>query len=442
MKPIKIFVVEDDPWYRELLSYHLEDPEHEVHAFESAKACLSALSLHPDIITLDYRLPDSDGGKLLEQIKSTHPDTEVLIISAQENIETAVQLVKSGAYDYFVKTPDIQERLRNAIRRIRTQQGLQKELSVLRKEVARKYEFSQAIVGQSPALQKVFALMDKAIQTHITVSISGETGTGKELVAKAIHFNSSRKSFPFVALNLAAIPKELIESELFGHEKGAFTGAQQKRIGKFEEAHKGTLFLDEIGEMDISLQAKLLRALQEKEITRVGGNKNIPTDCRIIVATHRNLQAEVKKGAFREDLFYRLYGLPIELPPLRERGADILLLARHFLHKFSEENGLGTLQLNTLAQQKLLAHTYPGNIRELKSVVELAAVMTNTQEIEPEHIMFSSAELLPEVLSEEKTLREYSDQIIDIYMKRYNNNVRLVAEKLDIGVATIYRRIN
>ncbi|MEL6192920.1 MAG: sigma-54 dependent transcriptional regulator, partial [Bacteroidota bacterium] len=333
------------------------------------------------------------------------------------------------------------DRLLNVVNNIRKNRSLRKELNTLRQEVAQKYDFSTSIIGQSQPIKKVFSLIEKAINNNITVTITGETGTGKELVAKAIHFNSKRKSNPFVPVNMAAIPKDLIESELFGHEKGAFTGANNRRIGKFEEANKGTLFLDEIGEMDITFQAKLLRALQEKEIIRIGSNKIVKTDCRIIVATNRNLIDEVKKGNFREDLYYRLFGLPVELPPLRERGKDIILLAKYFIESFCKDNELPNFTLTPAAQKKLLAYSYPGNIRELKSIVELAAVMTNEDDIDEDVITFSTSDPLPDALSEEMTLKQYTHRIISIYLKKYDDNIKLVADKLDIGQSTIYRMI-
>ncbi len=439
---LSVFVVEDDEWYRELLAYNLElNPDYQITKFETGTDCIQALNQRPDIITLDYRLPDMEGSEVLKRIKEFDPEIEVIIISEQENIETAVELLKMGAYDYLVKAQDIRDRLLNVVNNIRKNRSLRKELNTLRQEVAQKYDFSTSIIGQSQPIKKVFSLIEKAINNNITVTITGETGTGKELVAKAIHFNSKRKSHPFVPVNMAAIPKDLIESELFGHEKGAFTGANNRRIGKFEEANKGTLFLDEIGEMDITFQAKLLRALQEKEIIRIGSNKIVKTDCRIIVATNRNLIDEVKKGNFREDLYYRLFGLPVELPPLRERGKDIILLAKYFIESFCKDNELPNFTLTPAAQKKLLAYGYPGNIRELKSIVELAAVMTNEDEIDEDVITFSTSDPLPDALSEEMTLKQYTHRIISIYLKKYDDNIKLVADKLDIGQSTIYRMI-
>ncbi|KAF0233083.1 MAG: putative two component sigma54 specific transcriptional, partial [Prolixibacteraceae bacterium] len=245
----------------------------------------------------------------------------------------------------------------------------------------------------------------------------------------------------FVAVNIAAKPKELIESELFGHEKGSFTGASFQRIGKFEEAKGGTLFLDEIADMDISVQAKLLRALQEKEIVKVGSNKTIKTDCRIIASTHQNLQEAVLKGTFRQDLFYRLYGFPIELPPLRERGNDVIILSKHFIKEFCNENNIRQKTLSTAAIEKLLAYSYPGNIRELKSVIELAITISDNDEISGDNINLGNNLLLEENTGKEISLREYNIRVVKKYMEKYNNNHKLVAEKLDIGVATVYRML-
>ncbi|MFI5164810.1 MAG: sigma-54-dependent transcriptional regulator, partial [Bacteroidia bacterium] len=307
----KIFVVEDNEWYCEMLAHHLSlNPDYHVKKFFSGDEILRAIHENPAIVCLDYSLPDKNGSEILKKIKEFNPDIQVIIISGQEDIGVAVKLLKEGAYDYLLKNEETKDMLWNAINNIRQNMDLKKEIIDLKKEVVKKYDFSNIIIGKSNALAKTFQLIEKAAQGKITVSITGETGTGKELVAKAIHYNSERKNKPFVAVNVTAIPKELIESELFGHEKGAFTGANTRRIGKFEEANGGTLFLDEIAEMDISLQSKLLRALQEHEITRVGSNAAIPVDNRIIVATHKDLAEEVKKGNFREDLYYRLLGLP------------------------------------------------------------------------------------------------------------------------------------
>jgi two-component system response regulator AtoC len=441
-KPFQIFVVEDNDWYNRLLVHNLSlNPDYQVTSFKNGKDCLDNLNQNPDVITLDYRLPDLSGIEILKLIKQRNPDIQVILISEQADINVVVELLKEGAYDYIVKTNDIRERLLNTVQNIRNNLGLKKEISVLKKEVQKKYSFSNLVLGESPAIKKVQELVSRALTTNITVSLFGETGTGKELVAKAIHYNSSSMSGPFVAINVTAIPYELVESELFGHEKGAFTGASYQRKGKFEEATNGTLFLDEIGEMDLAFQAKLLRALQEKEITRVGSNKTIRINCRIIVATNKNLAKEVRKGRFRQDLYYRLLGLQIELPPLRERGNDVLILATHFARSFCKENHLPVKKLSPTAMQKIRQYPFPGNVRELKSVIELAVTLSDSDQIEAEDIVFGEEELMDVTKKEELTLREYDLRIVNAYLQKYNHDVKLVAKKLDIGPATIYRML-
>ena len=441
-KSFKIFVVEDDEWYSRLLVHNLSlNPDYEIESFNNGKDCLTNLYKNPDVITLDYRLPDMQGLEILKEIKAQNEEIQVILISEQDEIDVVVELLKYGAYDYIVKSKDIRERLLNTVQNIRNGVRQRREIVSLRSEVKKKYSYQNTIFGNHPATQNIFGLIEKATRTNISVTLTGETGTGKELVAKAIHYNSPRAAKPFIAVNMAAIPKELTESELFGHEKGAFTGANFQRIGKFEEANGGTLFLDEIAEMDISIQAKLLRALQEKEIVRVGNNKPVKTDCRIIVATHQNLQEAVMNGAFRQDLYYRLYGFPIELPPLRDRGNDIIILAKHFIKDFCNENNLPQKVLSKPAVEKLLSYSYPGNIRELKSVIELAITLSDTDEISGENIYLGNKLLMEENIDKEMNLRDYNIGIVKKYLEKYNNNTKLVAEKLDIGIATIYRML-
>lgn len=441
-KPFKIFVVEDDEWYSKLLVHNLSlNPDYEIESFTNGKDCLANLHKNPDVITLDYRLPDMQGLEILKKIKAENEEIQVILISEQDEIEVVVELLKYGAYDYIVKSKDIRERLLNTVQNIRNGVSLKREIVSLRGEVKKKYSYQNTIVGNNPATQKIFGLIEKATRTNISVTITGETGTGKELVAKAIHYNSSRAAKPFIAVNMAAIPKDLTESELFGHEKGAFTGATFRRIGKFEEANGGTLFLDEIAEMDVSLQAKLLRVLQEKEFVRIGSNKPVKTDCRIIVATNQNFQEAVVKGTFRQDLYYRLFGLPIELPPLRERGNDIVILSKHFINEFCTENNLAIKTLSAPAADKLLSYPFPGNIRELKSVIELAITLSDHDEIGAENIILGNEVLFSENTVKEMSMREYNIRIVKKYLEKYNNNTNLVAKKLDIGVATIYRML-
>jgi DNA-binding NtrC family response regulator len=308
-------------------------------------------------------------------------------------------------------------------------------------KLEKRFSFEETLIGQSECLKNIFRIMEKAAKTNINVSISGETGTGKELVARAIHDQSEFKKKPFVAVNMAAIPRELIESELFGYEKGSFTGATGRKIGKFEEANGGTLFLDEIGELDISVQSKLLRFLQEREIERIGGTEKIKLQVRLMIATHKNLNDEVKLGKFREDLYYRVIGLPIILPPLRERGQDILILAQHFLEEFSFQNKLGKLLIHEEARRKLLDYPYPGNVRELKAIMDLAAVMCENSVILASDIRFHPPKTGFQFIMEQKSLKEYTFDIIRYYLKKNNNDVMATAKILDIGKSTIYKLI-
>jgi DNA-binding NtrC family response regulator len=439
---LKIFVVEDSEWYKKLLVHTLSlNPDYEIKSFDNGKDFLACLHESPDIVTLDYRLPDINGLDLLKRIRQENPDIQVILISEQDDISVVVSLLKLGAYDYITKSENIRERLLITVQNIGKEIILKRELKVLRKEVQQKYSFRNTILGESRAIKKVYELIEKAINTNITVIISGETGTGKELVAKAVHFNSARKDRSFVPVNISAIPSELIESELFGHEKGAFTGAISRRIGHFEEADGGTIFLDEIGEMELGLQSKLLRVLQEKEIVRLGSNKPVKTDCRIIVATNKNLKEEVKKGRFREDLYYRLLGLPIEMPPLRERENDILILARHFISQFCRENNIPLKKLTEAAQNKLMSYSFPGNVRELKSVVELAVALSEKDDIEEAELRLDIADPFPVTINDDLTLKEYELKIIKATLQKYNNDIKKTAEKLDIGVSTIYRML-
>ncbi len=438
--PIKIFVVEDDPTYTKFLRYVLAlNPDFETEFYASGKECVDNLYKQPSVITLDYSLPDMAGEKVLKAIREFNPDIGVIIISAQDKIGTAVELLKAGAFDYITKDEEAKDRILNSIKNARNKTTLIREIGRLQQEISVKYDFEKSIIGNSSQIKKVFENIERAVKTLITVSITGETGSGKELVAKAIHYNSKRKNKPFIAVNVAAIPKDLIESELFGHEKGAFTGALQRRIGKFEEAEGGTLFLDEIGEMDISLQAKLLRVLQEKELTRIGSNQVQKLDVRIVVATHRNLQDEVRAKSFREDLYYRLLGLPIHLPPLRERGQDIILIGKHFLDQFTRENQMPKMKIGDDAQKKLLGYSFPGNVRELKAIIELAAVLGDGQELKADDISFNSQIHADNFMLKEMTLQAYTYYIIRSFLKKYDDNVLEVARRLDIGKSSIYR---
>ncbi len=439
---LKIFLVEDDPFFGEALKYHLKlNPDFELYLFRTGMECISNLYQKPDIICLDFGLPDITGDKLLQRIQEINNKIPIIIISGQEEIEVAVNFLKSGAKDYIIKNDQTKDILWNSINKIRENLDLVNEVEDLKEQLEQKFSFEKSIIGQSDAIKSVFNKINKSINTNINVSITGETGTGKEVVAKAIHYNSDRKNKPFIAINMAAIPKDLMESDFFGHEPGAFTGANSRNIGKFEQANSGTIFLDEIAELDLNLQSKLLRVLQEREVVRLGGTKKIKFDARLIIATHKDLAQEVKNGNFREDLYYRIIGLPIELPPLRERGNDTLLLAKYFIDLFIKDNKMKPISLSKEAKDKLMKYPFPGNIRELKSVIDLACVMCENHEILPDDLTFTSINNTDFFLSEEKTLKEYSSEIIFHYLKKNGNDVLKTAKKLDIGKSTIYNLI-
>ncbi len=442
MEAYKIFIAEDDLWYGELLEHHLAvNPGYQVTRFTTGQALLDNLYQEPDLISIDFSLPDITGDALYARIKSYNGEIPVVALSGQQEIGVVLDLLKQGVREYIVKDEHALENMSNTIKKIRENGQLRQEVAALKEALGQRFSFNKIIRGQSDSLQKIFALMQKAATSNINVSITGETGTGKEAVAKAIHFNSDRKLRQFVAVNMAAIPAALIESELFGHEKGAFTGAVTRKTGKFEEAQGGTLFLDEIAELAPGLQSKLLRVLQERELVRVGGNEAVKLDVKLIVATHKNLSEEVKKGCFREDLYYRVMGLPIALPPLRERGNDVLILAKYFLDEFTKENKLAALSLSQDAKDKLMRYNYPGNVRELKAVIDLAAVMCDGSEIQANDISFPAAKGERILVTEEKSLEQYNYDIIKFYLRKYSNDIAAVAGKLEIGKSTIYKMI-
>lgn len=437
--PFRVFVLEDDEWYGELLVHHLSlNPDYEIMRFTTAKEAMRMLHLRPAVLTLDYSLPDMKGDDVLKKIQEISPETSVIIISGQEDISTALGMLRQGAYDYLVKDDETRDRLWNTISKINQKFLLEKEIDHLKDQIGRKYSSDKLIIGNSTEIQSVYKLIEKAAKNTITVSITGATGTGKELVARAIHYSGERSKKPFVAINMSGIPRDLIESELFGYEKGAFTGANERRKGKFEEADKGTLFLDEIAEMDVSLQSKILRVLQEREVTRLGSNNPTSIDVRIVCATHKNLTEETRQGRFREDLYYRLLGIPIHLPLLKDRKQDILILAKHFIDAFCDEAKIARKQLSEDARIKLLQHTWPGNVRELKAVIELAAVMTDEQLINANDISLGGLFAQQNTFEEGHTLEAMSNLYIRQTLEKCEGNVLEAAKRLDIAKSKIY----
>ncbi len=376
----RILIVDDDPSLRRVLEVQLEQEGYAAVSAGSAQQALSMLQVQGyDLVVADLKMPECSGIALLRQIRSQHPETVIIILTAFGTVETAVEAMKAGAYDYLTK-PVHADELSLVVRRALEHSLLVKEVRSLRASLNEKYGFDN-ILGHSDALLQVLDTATRAAPTNSTILIRGETGTGKELLAKAIHFNSSRKDKPFVTINCAAIPKELLESELFGHKKGAFTGAVTDKRGKIEMADAGTLFLDEIGDMPSELQVKLLRLIQQGEIEKLGSEGTHKVDVRIIAATHRDLQAMIDDGTFREDLYYRLAVIPLTVPPLRERPEDIPELVQHFFSASKQANGRPELTMPQALLPYFTQYRWPGNIRELENVMERVVALARIEAI-------------------------------------------------------------
>ncbi|MGD8589811.1 MAG: nitrogen regulation protein NR(I) [Chromatiales bacterium] len=374
-KSCRVWVIDDDRSIRWVLEKTLQKAEMDVTCFESAERVISSLEREqPDVVVSDIRMPGMNGLKLLEMINARFPDLPVIIMTAHSDLDSAVSAYHGGAFEYLPKPFDVDDAVAQ-IRRACRQQASQEKV------VAEESLSSPEIIGEAPAMQEVFRAIGRLARSNITVLINGESGTGKELVAHALHRHSPRAAAPFIALNMAAIPRDLMESELFGHERGAFTGAQNRREGRFEQANHGTLFLDEIGDMPAELQTRLLRVLADGEFYRVGGHDPVKVDVRIIAATHQNLAGLVKKGAFREDLFHRLNVIRIQLPALRERREDIPLLMHHFLNQAADELGMEPKILLPETENYLKQLAWPGNVRQLENTARWLTVMASGQEI-------------------------------------------------------------
>jgi len=377
----QILLIDDEAHNRDALSLLLTHAGYQVQTAESGEQALEILRKTPfEIVVTDLFLPGVSGIDILKKVKEDSPYTNVILITGNASAESAVEAMKEGAFDYITKPLNF-EKLKILVAKALEKSRLVAENLYLRQQLRGKYKFDR-IIGNSPAMQQVFSRMEKIVHTDSTILILGESGTGKELVAKAIHFNGPRREKPFIAINCGAIPAELLESELFGHVRGSFTGAVADKPGKFEAANGGTIFLDEIGTMPMHLQMKLLRVLQEHEVERVGTSKRIKLNVRVISATNANIEDEVKRGAFREDLYYRLNVIPILLPPLRERREDIALLARHFLLKSCKEMNRPLMSISPAAMQALEAYDWPGNVREMENVIERSVALTDGEIIE------------------------------------------------------------
>jgi DNA-binding NtrC family response regulator len=380
-----ILIIDDEPLIRMTVQDTLAAEGFGVVSAETGQKGIDLFrNKHADVVITDLRLPDLDGIQILKEVKSLNPETQVVLITAYGSIDSAVQAMKEGASDYLTK-PFAMDELLLIIKRILRMKQLEEENVSLRKKVEERYGL-EGLVGKSRQMLEIYELIETVARTDTTVLISGESGTGKELAANAIHFQSPRKRGSFVKVNCAALPETLLESELFGHEKGAFTGALRQRKGRFEIADGGTLFLDEIGDISMGVQVKLLRVLQERQFERVGGNETLSVDVRLICATQKDLKEEIRKGSFREDLYYRLNVVPIDLPPLRNRREDILLLAEHFIDTFSKKMGKEISGLSEDAKALLLKYPFPGNIRELENMLERAIALIKGKVIQAEDL--------------------------------------------------------
>ena len=380
----RIVVIDDEVNAAAALEKLLQEDGYEVAAANDARSGLALLErIDPDIVLTDLRMPGMDGLELLTKVKQIRPETLVILMTAYGTVKTAVRAMKLGAEDYLAKPIDVEE-LEVILQKVLEKRQLLEEARVLRERVHQKYRFEN-LVGESPDMLAAFKTVRQVAPSSSSVLLLGESGTGKELFAQALHQNSPRKDKPFIKVACAALPETLLESELFGHEKGSFTGALYARAGRFEMADGGTLFLDEIGDISPTVQVKLLRFLEEREFERVGGNRTYKVDVRIVCATHRDLRKKLEDGSFREDLYYRLNVIEIHIPPLRERGEDIPVLAHHFLKKFADANGKDVRRISDEALARLLRHPWPGNVRELENAMERAVVLASEPVLTPDH---------------------------------------------------------
>jgi DNA-binding NtrC family response regulator len=443
METKKILVVDDEAPLREILQRGLAQMGgFSVEVARNGHEAIDKIEKEIfDLVLTDLMMPEMDGMELLKLIKGTRPEMPVIMMTAYGSIDTAVEAMKTGANDYITKPVDLKDLLLR-ISKVHQENLLLQENRLLRMELRKKFEFSN-IIGKSRKMQEIFTLIEKVAPSNSTVIIYGGSGTGKELVAKAIHYNSLRADGPFIPFNCSAIPETLVESELFGHTKGAFTGAVQTKKGLFEEAHGGTLFLDEISTVLPSVQVKLLRVLQEKEVMKIGTTERTKIDVRMIAATNEDLETNMKKGNFREDLFYRLHVFPIFLPDLKDRKEDIPLLAYHFLDLYSKEAKKEIKGISKEAMASLLEYHWPGNVRELENVIERAVIMTEGEFLVPQDLPgdltggFSF--LIRRGAKERKSLDEIKSEYITQIMKETNGNKKTAAEILKINPRTLYR---
>jgi DNA-binding NtrC family response regulator len=444
--PERVLIVEDDPATRSGLSELVQAWGFQTdEAGDGEDAMRKVTTFRPAIIVSDLVMPRMGGAELLHALKDQLSDITFILLTAQGTIDSAVEAIKEGAYDYLSKPVDPQ-RLQILLQKAVERQETLREVRHLRRQLREQGSFGR-IIGNSPGIRKVYRVIEQSAPTGASVLISGESGTGKELIAQTIHELSPRASFPFVAINCAAIPETLLESEIFGHEKGAFTGASDRRTGVFELAHRGTLFLDEIAEMMPATQVKLLRVLQERVFRRLGGRQEIAVDVRVIAATNMNPQEAVHNSKLREDLFYRLNVFAIDLPPLRERREDIPLLVQSFLTEFNRTNAKGIRAVDQDAMYILERYPWPGNIRELRNVIERATILAESEFIEPRHLpptlLARGEESLPTLtIAPGTTVDEAERRLILLTLEHTRNNKTRAAEILGISLKTLHNKLN
>ena len=441
---LPVLLVDDDAANLASMQKVLEREGFTVRTASEGRQALDALRAESiALVVTDFQMPGMTGLDLLKTVRQVSPNTEVVLITAHGTIELAVDAMKAGAYDFIVK-PFKRHDLLAPVRRALEKQLLLAENRRLKAELDRS-QTGRRIIGQSEPMRELLDLVDQVAPSAATVLITGESGTGKELIARAVHDGSPRRAKPFVAINCAAIPDTILESELFGTEKGAFTGATERREGRFERAHTGTLFLDEIGEMAPHVQVKLLRVLQEGEIERLGGTRTIKVDCRIVAATNRDLQAEVAAGRFREDLFYRLNVIALRLPPLRERPDDVPLLAHHFLQTYARKNNKTIVGIDPDALEMLQAYSWPGNVRELENVLERAVVLARQDRVRaddlPQKVRTRGGPVRTITVSIGTPLDEVEQRLVNETLRLTKGDKRLAAQLLGIATRTIYRKL-
>jgi len=449
MKKGQLVIIDDDTEMRALIKDFLTNQNYAVKEFPLASVAIKEFASdanlaaeHVDLIISDIKMPEMTGIEFVQKLKATHPNTPIILITAFGSVEQAIEAIKVGAYDYITKPFKLTELLVTVERALKYRY-LEKDNSLLRSQIQQNRGLN-GIIGKSSAMQSVLDLVRRVSQSQANILITGESGTGKEIIAKAIHDLGPRSKASFIAINCAAIPENLLESELFGHAKGSFTGAIQKKRGLFEEAHGGTIFLDEIGDMPLTLQTKLLRVIQERKIRAVGENLDRDIDVRIIAATHRDLKSHIKQGSFREDLYYRLSVIPIHIPPLRKRKEDIPLLAEHFLRRAVATNNAKVLGFTKSALNRLLSLPWEGNVRELENVIERAVILSPTEWIDetalPQAPQASSDQILSQAQNELITLDELEKRYIKYVMEKLGNRKEKIAKTLGINRRTLYRK--